>query len=143
MSMQKHIHRGKRYIKTTKGDDIHIELWAMGSVLGQDWLPDKALFETDLVVMFVEADGSVALYHPGVVYYSAMTISHLASVAATMYGMYRGERQLPFNAQSQVEKFQRDYDELSHFQDQGYYIGRRMILRGKITRHQLHGEAHS
>jgi hypothetical protein len=121
----------------TTGGHIKIELWALGSFLGQDWLPDKSLFETDLIVMFVEEDGSVALYHPGAVYYSAITISHLAGLAATMYGMYRGERQMPFNPQSQVEKFKRDYEELSNFQEQGYYCGKKLILRGKVTRDQL------
>ena len=138
MSEHKHIHRGARYIKTASGRHIKIKLWALGSFLGQNWLPDKSLFETDLVVMFVEEDGSVALYHPGVVYYSAMTISHLAGLASTMYGMYRGERQMPFNPQSQVEKFKRDYEELSDFREQGYYCDKKLVLRGEVTSHHLH-----
>jgi len=140
MSDQKHVHVEDRYIKTTDGY-LAISGYVLDSFLGLTWLPDKSIFETDLVIMYIEKgkeEAGVCAYHSGVMHHSAMALSHIAGLASSLYGATKGKRPYdPKWAQNYADNFQNDYVELRSFPDRGYYRGKKLVFQGKIHKGDL------
>jgi hypothetical protein len=135
MNYQKHVHVEERWIARLDShggaDYVQLSAYVCDAVFGLEWLPDKPIFETNLVLLLVKTgDLNPAYYHSGLGYYSAQTLSHIAALAAACYA----ERLTPTQAGTYIEKFKQDYKELSAYAEQGYYRGGELVWKGKLLR---------
>ena len=141
MSYDKHVHVGDRYIVRKTGPHegaiLHVCAYACAGIF--DWLPDLAIFETDLVlVLRKEGKPFPAIYHSGTTYYEIKTLAHIAGLAAACYSVARGGKApSPLQVRSYSEGFIQAYKEIKDFPTQGYYSGKDCIWSGKILQPHL------